>query len=184
MKSGKRLCINWLARPGACWENEMDVMRPSPAVCRIRLLLISRRGHLLLHPISLSACHFAPALTCRVARTIYRPFPTWPDQARPFFSHFLLSLPSTPDHMEIFSCLFHHPFYFLPLSRPYSCVRLMNDITSSRLHGKDRVFWILEHVVSREILIPNRLFFPLFPFWPSNFRDSHVSAGSWAGVKD
>lgn len=118
--------------------------------------------------------------------------------SRFYFLHFLeVILLCQRDQMEISFPSFalvlsfpDHPFDFLPSSFPPLCVRMMNDITSSRLHEEATggfVCWNSagqEHVVvSREILIPNRLFSfflfsPFFFFWPSNFRDGHVSADS------
>lgn len=76
-----------------------------------------------------------------------------------------------------------HPFYFLPLSRPHPflCVRLMNDITSSRLHeeatGGSSAGTGGQSASCHARFLSRTVCFPPF-LVPSNFRDSHVSADS------
>lgn len=78
--------------------------------------------------------------------------------------------------MEIFVLLifpfFSRLFSFLPALCPPDERHRILPFTRTSLQGP-------EHVVSREILIPIRL----FPFLPSNFRDSHVSADSGSSLK-
>lgn len=175
-------------------------MRPG-RVCRIRLLLISRRSscHLSLSLVTLrrhslvvagQGFFFFTFVTARFRRDRIKSF---------LFSSFLggyTSL-STRSNGNFFSFLcsrlvFSRPsvwfpsFLFPAPLRPHDERHHIQPFTRRGYRGRF-VCWNSagqQHVVvSREILIPNRLFSfflfsPFFFFCPSNFRDGHVSADS------
>lgn len=174
-------------------------MRPG-RVCRIRLLLISRRSSCHL---SLSLVTLRRRLSLVVAGRDFffhvcnRPFPTWPDQVvfiffiswRLYFSvnaikWKFLFLPLLP------SCLFQtiRLISFLPLSRPLSFASAWwttshPAVYTKRLQGEVRLLELCWSAARRRVTRdsypePFVFFFPPFFFWPFNFRDGHVSADS------